>query len=188
MEDFISSEKNQEILVTCESRKQDASRIVTLKSKDDFLYSDTVTKASILNQQLQSVYTKEDISMLPDLGNSHSIVNNIIIHERGVYKLLQELQLFKARGLDAVPANIFKQAAESQDLYLTRNDSTRQTTSTDTSPGCFTGLLDQLKWDTLQQTYKQATCPLLQDPEQTSGDTTSYLPRKEQGIAIELDR
>lgn len=58
----------------------------------------------------------------------------------------------------------------------------------DTSPGCFTGLLDQLKWDTLQQTYKLATCPLLQDPEQTSGDTTSYLPPKEQGIAIELDR
>ena len=74
-----------------------------------------------MNQQFQSVYTKEDIGTLPDLGTSpHPTMDNIVIHERGVYKLLKGLRPFKATGPDEVPANILKQAAESLAPYLYR--------------------------------------------------------------------
>ena len=124
MEDIVSDDlqKNPKRFWSyVKSRKQDASQIVTLKSKDGFLHSDTDTKASILNQQFQSVYTKEDTSTLPDLGTSpHPTMDNIVIHERGVYKLLKGLRPFKATGPDEVPANTLKQAAESLAPYLTR--------------------------------------------------------------------
>ncbi|CAG2217784.1 unnamed protein product [Mytilus edulis] len=124
MEDIVSDDlqKNPKRFWSyVKSRKQDASQIVTLKSKDGFLHSDTDTKVSILNQQFQSVYTKEDTSTLPDLGTSpHPTMDNIVIHERGVYKLLKGLRPFKATGPDEVPTNILKQAAESLAPYLTR--------------------------------------------------------------------
>lgn len=65
------------------TRKQDSSQIVTLKSKDGFLHSDTAIKTAILNEQFQSLYTREDLSALPDLGPSpYPTMSNITIHER----------------------------------------------------------------------------------------------------------
>ncbi|XP_062575423.1 uncharacterized protein LOC134237333 [Saccostrea cucullata] len=101
--------------------KQDSSQIVTLKSKDGFLRSDIASKASILNEQFQSVYTQEDLSPLPDLGPSPFLtMDNITINERGILKLLQGLRPFKATGPDEIPAFILKQSAESIAPYLTR--------------------------------------------------------------------
>ncbi|VDH98689.1 Hypothetical predicted protein [Mytilus galloprovincialis] len=93
-------------------------------------------------------------------------MDNIVIHERGVCKLLKGLRPLKATGPDEVPANILKQAAESLAPYLTGCSSfsldedidrvQRKAARfvynqyTDTSPGCVTGLLDQLQWDPLQ--------------------------------------
>jgi hypothetical protein len=37
---------------------------------DGFLYSDTETKAEILNDQFYSVYTKEDMTSMPEKGQS----------------------------------------------------------------------------------------------------------------------
>ena len=124
MEDIVSEDlqKNpKRIWSYVKSRKQDSSQIVTLKSKDGYLHSDTASKASILNQQFQSVYTREDLSTLPDLGQSpHPPMNNIVVHERGVLKLLKGLRPFKATGPDEIPAFILKQAATSLAPYLTR--------------------------------------------------------------------
>lgn len=65
------------------TRKQDSSQIVTLRSKDGFLYSDTAIKTAILNEQFQSLYTREDLSALSDLGPSpYPTMSNITIHER----------------------------------------------------------------------------------------------------------
>jgi hypothetical protein len=52
------------------SRKQESSGITSLKNKDDYLHSDTVSKADILNKQFHSVYTKEDHTNMPDKGPS----------------------------------------------------------------------------------------------------------------------
>ena len=103
------------------SRKQDSSQIVSLKSKDGFLHSDTETKASILNDQFQSVYTREDLSTLPDMGQSHHpTMNNIKVHERGVEKLFRGLRPHKATGPDEIPAFILKAAAGALSPYFTR--------------------------------------------------------------------
>ena len=54
MEDIVSEDlqKNPKRFWSyVKSRKQDSSQIVTLKSKDGYLHSDTASKASILNQQ-----------------------------------------------------------------------------------------------------------------------------------------
>ena len=67
------------------------------------------------------MYTREDLSTLPDLGQSpHPPMNNIVVHERGVLKLLKGLRPFKATGPDEIPAFILKQAATSLAPYLTR--------------------------------------------------------------------
>ena len=82
------------------SRKQESSGIVTLKDKDRLLHSDTPTKASILNQQFQSVYTKKDIHNMPHMGSSpFPTMDNIRVSQAGIYKLLRGLKPFKALGL-----------------------------------------------------------------------------------------
>lgn len=94
--------------------------MVTLRSKDGFLHSDTAGKAAILNEQFQSLYTREDLSALSDLRPSpYPTMNNITIHERGVLKLLKGLHPFKATGPDDIPAFILKLSAESLAPYLT---------------------------------------------------------------------
>jgi hypothetical protein len=52
------------------SRKQESSGITSLKIKDGYLHSDTVSKADILNKQFHSVYTKDDYTNMPDKGPS----------------------------------------------------------------------------------------------------------------------
>lgn len=94
---------------------------MTLKSKDGFLHSDTASKAAILNKQFQSVYTREDLSALPDLGPSvYLTMSNITIHEKRVLKLLKGLCPFKATGPDDISAFILNHSAESLAPYLTR--------------------------------------------------------------------
>jgi hypothetical protein len=50
------------------SKKQESTGVAQLKNKEDFIHSDTTSKAEILNEQFQSVYTKENTSTMPDKG------------------------------------------------------------------------------------------------------------------------
>jgi hypothetical protein len=45
---------------------------IFLRKDDGFLYSDTETKAEILNDQFHSVYTREDMTSMPEKGQSPS--------------------------------------------------------------------------------------------------------------------
>lgn len=101
--------------------KHDLSQIhlVTLKSKDRFLHSNTA-KASILNEQFHYIYTREDLSFLPALEQSpFPTMNNITTHERRILKLLKGLHPFKGIGPDKIPAFILKQSAGSIAPYMT---------------------------------------------------------------------
>ncbi|KAK3096779.1 hypothetical protein FSP39_003228 [Pinctada imbricata] len=124
MEDVVSEDLTQNpkcFWSYINSRKQDSSSIATLKSSDGYLHSDTESKAAILNKQFQSVFTREDNSSLPDLGDSpYQPMSRIKISLTGVVKLLKGLRPFKATGPDEVPAFILKQAAESIAPFLTR--------------------------------------------------------------------
>ena len=69
-----------------------------MKNKEGFIHSDT-SKAEILNEQFQSVYTKENTSTMPDKGQSkYPSMKDIVINTKGVFKLLKDLNPHKATG------------------------------------------------------------------------------------------
>ena len=52
------------------STGQESAGVSPLKNEDGFLKSDNQSKANILNNQFESVFTKEDTSSIPDKGPS----------------------------------------------------------------------------------------------------------------------
>ena len=73
-----------------------------MKNKEGFIHSDT-SKAEILNEQFQSVYTKENTSTMPDKGQSkYPSMKDIVINTKGVFKLLKDLNPHKATGPDCI--------------------------------------------------------------------------------------
>jgi hypothetical protein len=97
------------------SRKQESSGITSLKNKDGYLHSDTVSKADILNKQFHSVYTKEDYANMPDKGPSpYPSMMKIKVNNQGVVTLLRGLRPFKATGPDEIPAFGTRRLEESQ--------------------------------------------------------------------------
>ena len=103
------------------SRKQENEGVSSLIDKDGFLQSDSQKKSDILNNQFQSVYTREDTQNLPDKGPSlHPTMENIIVKTPGVIKLLKNLNPYKAAGPDTIPTFILKTAAEELAPALTK--------------------------------------------------------------------
>ena len=75
------------------SKKQDSQGVTPLRKDDGFLYSDTETKAEILNDQFHSVYTREDMTSMPEKGQSpYPDMPDIHIGEAGVLKLLNNIK------------------------------------------------------------------------------------------------
>ena len=68
------------------NQRKDQSGIQQLQDKDGFIRSDSLTKANILNQHFQSVFTQnEDISTIPDKGISpHPLMQHITITPTGI--------------------------------------------------------------------------------------------------------
>jgi hypothetical protein len=78
-------------------------------SDDGFLYRDTETKAEILNDQFHSVYTREDMTSMPEKGQSpYPDMPDIHIGEDGVLKLLNNNNSHKATGPDGIPARLLE--------------------------------------------------------------------------------
>ena len=100
------------------SLKKDASGTSPLKS-DGVLISDSKGKADVLNQQYASVFTEEDMTTIPDLGPSpHPKMSQPHITEKGVCKLLQNLNPNKAAGPDKIsPAFLKEVCHELAPLY-----------------------------------------------------------------------
>ena len=92
---------------------QEQHGVAPLMNKDGFLQSYPTKKAEILNQQFQSVYTKEDPGSIPDKGPSpYSSMENIKVNPNGVKKLLKDIRPFKASGPDGIPTFLLRAAAE----------------------------------------------------------------------------
>ena len=71
-------------------------------------------KANALNQQFQSVFTKEDCNSLPKPGtNFTTSMPPIIIRTEGIEKLLRELKPQKAPGPDNIMPRVLKECAGS---------------------------------------------------------------------------
>ena len=103
------------------SRKQDTSGVAPLKHSDGFLHNDAATKAEILNTQFHSMYTREDLTHIPDQGVSpHPTMPDIRIDQRGLHKLLKGLKPHKATGPDMVPARLLRDFASEFSIILSR--------------------------------------------------------------------
>ena len=92
--------------------KKDRSGTAPLK-EHGLLVSDAKGKASILNRQYQSVFSKENPSNIPHPDSPpQPTMPDITVTEAGVLKLLTELKPNKASGPDKIPPRILKLAAK----------------------------------------------------------------------------
>ena len=78
----------------------------------NFLPTD-IEKANILCEHFQRVFTEEDLSNIPHLGESNiQAMGKINISSNGILKLLKKLNVEKACGPDLIPIRVMKCAAE----------------------------------------------------------------------------
>jgi len=103
------------------SKGQEWVGVAPLKNSMGFIQSDNKSKAEILNQQFQSVFTKENLHDSPNKGPSpYSSMKDININTKGVHKLLKNLNAHKATGPDSIPSFILKTAANEIAPILTK--------------------------------------------------------------------
>ena len=94
------------------SQRQENCGVSPLK-RDGELHSDSQSKADILNYQFSSVFTTDDVHADTVLeGPSIPPVANLKICEKGVAKLLREVDPSKAGGPDELPCRILRELAE----------------------------------------------------------------------------
>ena len=95
------------------SKRVDNVGISGLK-ENGVLFEDSKSKAEILLRQFTSVFTKEDTTApLPDIKEkSFPSINNILVDEKGVLKLLKGMNVNKAAGPDGIPNKLLKACAE----------------------------------------------------------------------------
>ena len=92
------------------AKRCDNNGIAPLKT-DGCLYSDSQSKADILNRQFSSVFTREntiDIPVLP--GVSYPSMSDIVVEPYGE-KLLSKVKPSKASGPDEIPCRVLKETA-----------------------------------------------------------------------------
>ena len=93
------------------SLRKECSGVPSLK-QGDRLITDTIGKAEALNDQYQSVFTKEPPGPIPDKGPSpYQAMEDPFITEAGVLKLLQNIKVDKATGPEAIAARVMRETA-----------------------------------------------------------------------------
>ena len=85
---------------------------------DGIACTDTKAKAEALNNYFKSVFTQEDVTNIPNLGNPATFEDpipsmpEINFSLKGIKKLLSDLDTSKANGPDGVPSFILKHCAD----------------------------------------------------------------------------
>ena len=94
--------------------------VASLK-KDGKTFSCAKDKANILNDQFQSVFTREDIETqsLPSMPLLYPIMSDIQITREGVRRLLKNLKAHKAPGPDGITPRVMKELLEPVASILT---------------------------------------------------------------------
>ena len=91
------------------TKHQESTCVSPLKNQNSILKSGSAGNGETLNTQFKSVFTEEDLSNLPHKGKSpYSNMGNKEVGKKGVFKLLQNLQVIKTTGPDSIPAFILK--------------------------------------------------------------------------------
>ena len=93
-------------------KRCESSGVSVLKG-DGISHSDPKEKSTILNEQFVSAFTKGDLNAMPSMsGNPYPKMRSFTINNKGVLKLLKDLNPHKAQGLDAIPSCFLKECAE----------------------------------------------------------------------------
>ena len=99
-------------------RKQDNIEVSPLKQKGN-LISNSKSKADILVEQFQSVFTKLTDSIMPNMSNrTIPKMDKIVIDSKGVEKLLSNLKNSKSVGPDYIPNLVLKSCAKELSVGL----------------------------------------------------------------------
>jgi hypothetical protein len=94
------------------NKRCDSSGVAPQK-KNGVIFSDAATKATLLEEQFRSVFTKEDTTNMPNLGPSpHPDMPDINISTNGIKKLLERLNPRKASGPDNIPCRLLVTVAD----------------------------------------------------------------------------
>ena len=115
---YLSSPDNstnpKRLYIYIKRQRNDQSGIQQLHDTDGFIRSDSLTKANIINQNFQSVFTKnEDISTIPDKDISPPPpMQHITMTPNCIHKLLCTLKEHKATGPDHIPTKLLKTRAD----------------------------------------------------------------------------
>ena len=103
----------------------DQTGVAPLK-EGNLLHSDPKAKADVLNRQFASVFTSDNTSDSPDLGPSpYPPMNDIIINNQGIFKLLKNLSPHKDTGPDGILARKLLQKLHQPLPSCTRLHSTK---------------------------------------------------------------
>jgi len=99
--------------------RKDTHGVAPLKKETSLVYH-SKDKAEILNKQFQSVFTKENLSNIPECSELPiTPLLNVAISEDGVKKLLFTLDPSKSYGPDNIPARILKHCCDEVSPILT---------------------------------------------------------------------
>ena len=91
--------------------KKDAFGITT-RRENLILKTDTLDKANICNKQFQSAFTRESDSEIPSKGTSpFTPMGEITVDPKGVFKLLNGLNMNEASGPDGLSARVLNECS-----------------------------------------------------------------------------
>ena len=111
VKNLVENESKNNLYRLIKSKRTDSMGIAPLK-RNGLSFSDSKTKADILNDQFCNAFTREDLSNIPTLENSpHRDMPDIVVEVNGVRKLLQNLNPRKASGPDKIPSRLLKELA-----------------------------------------------------------------------------
>ena len=103
------------------SKRQDAGGIAPL-NKGANLISDSKGKVELLLDQFKSVFTKTTDNTLPKTRiQAKTDITPIKIEQKGLEKLLRQVNPNKASGPDTIPNRILKECAETYSTNITNN-------------------------------------------------------------------
>ena len=90
------------------SQKQKSFGITALKSNGS-LYTDSLSKIEILNQQFKSVFTPPSLTEAPKLpGTPFPPIKDLHITEHGVFKLIEGINTRKSSGADGISGKLLQ--------------------------------------------------------------------------------
>ena len=113
LEDSLESGNRKPFWKYIKAKKKVNIGVAPIKDKGQ-LYSDSQTKAELLNKQFKSVFKQEktDEPLLKIPGKEYTKINRLDITTAGVQKLLANLNTNKMSGPDGLPNRIMKTSAE----------------------------------------------------------------------------